>query len=140
MKVVIFVCSSSRLWLWSSPAVKKIWYCIDVEYRIWVTLGCKMLAQGKKQLVFRPNLASLETLTCLHENEAISFFFEEKFQKGHINTKNAFFAWFRAYFGQPHGHIGWATSMSLISINFTNARTNPWHFCEKILRIGRFGK
>ena len=44
------------------------------------------------------------------------------------NTKNAFFACFRAYVRQPHGHIGWAKSMPFASINPTNTRTNSWNF------------
>ena len=44
------------------------------------------------------------------------------------NTKNAFFAYFRAYVGQPHGHIGWAKWMPFASFNPTNPRTNPWNF------------
>ena len=40
--------------------------------------------------------------------------------------------------GQPHDHIGWATSMLFASINTINPRTNPWKFREKILRIGSF--
>ena len=42
---------------------KKIWYCIDVEYRIWVTLGCKMFAQGKKQLETRA-IIKISTQPC----------------------------------------------------------------------------
>ena len=52
--------------------------------------------------------------------------------------KNAFFVFldhFWAYVGQPHGHIGWAASMPFSSINYTNPRSNPLNFCEKILRI-----
>ena len=45
---------------------------------------------------------------------------------------------FWAYVGQPHGHIGWATSMPLVSINPINPKTNPWNFHEKVLRIGSF--
>ena len=44
------------------------------------------------------------------------------------NTKNAFFACFWAYVGQPHSHIGWALSMPFASITPTNPRTNPWNF------------
>ena len=47
---------------------------------------------------------------------------------------------FWAYAGQPHNHIGWATSMPFASINPTNPRTNPWNFHKKILRIGGAGK
>jgi hypothetical protein len=47
------------------------------------------------------------------------------------SKKNAFFARFWAYVGQPHGHIGWATSMPFASINSTNPRTNPWSFHKK---------
>ncbi len=45
--------------------------------------------------------------------------------------KKAFFVFlgcFWAYVGQPHDHIGWATSMPFASINPTNPRTNPWNF------------
>ena len=58
-------------------------------------------------------------------------------------TKNAFLVFlgcFWAYAGQPHNHIGWATSMPFASINPTNPRTNPWNFHKKILRIGGAGK
>ena len=58
-------------------------------------------------------------------------------------AKNVFFVFlgpFRAYVGQPQGHIGWAISMGFASFNPTNPRTNPWNFREKILRIGDFGK
>ena len=58
-------------------------------------------------------------------------------------AKNAFFVLFGcfwAYVGQPHGHIGWATSMSFASINPTNPRTNLRNFCKTILRIGDFEK
>ena len=61
-------------------------------------------------------------------------------QKQPKKTKNAFFACFWAYVGQPHDHIGWVTSMSFTSINPTNPRTNPWNFYEKILRISGAGK
>ena len=54
--------------------------------------------------------------------------------------KNALFACFWAYLGQPHDHIGWAKPMLVASINSTNQRTNPWNFREKILRIGGAGK
>ena len=49
-------------------------------------------------------------------------------QKWPKNTKNAFFACFWAYVGEPHNHIDWATSMPFASINSTNPRTNPWNF------------
>ena len=58
-------------------------------------------------------------------------------------AKNVFFVFlgpFRAYVGQPQGHIGWAIWMGFASFNPTNPRTNPWNFREKILRIGDFGK
>ena len=58
-------------------------------------------------------------------------------------AKNVFFVFsgfFWAYVGQPHDHIGWATTMPFTSINPTNPRTNPWKFHEKILRIGGAGK
>ena len=41
------------------------------------------------------------------------------------------------YVRQPDDHLGWATLMPFASIYSTNPRTNPWNFCEKILRIGR---
>ena len=56
-------------------------------------------------------------------------------------AKNVFFVFlgpFRAYVGQPQGHIGWAISMGFASFNPTNPRTNPWNFHEKFLRIGNF--
>ena len=58
-------------------------------------------------------------------------------------AKNVFFVFlgpFRAYVGQPQGHIGWAISMGFASFNPINPRTNPWNFREKFLRIGDFGK
>ena len=53
------------------------------------------------------------------------------------------FGCFWAYVGQPHGHIGWATSMPFTSINSTNPRTNPWNYREifwelAILKISVF--
>ena len=56
-------------------------------------------------------------------------------QKWPKNTKNVFFACFRAYVGQPLNHIGWTTSMPFASINPTNPRTNPWNFHRKTFRI-----
>ena len=56
------------------------------------------------------------------------------------NTKHPFFACFWAYIWQPHNHVGWATSMPLVSINPTNQRINPWNFHKTILRIGDFEK
>ena len=53
-------------------------------------------------------------------------------------AKNVFFVFlgpFRAYVGQPQGHIGWAKSMGFASFNPTNPKTNPWIFWEKILGI-----
>ena len=47
---------------------------------------------------------------------------------------------FWAYVRQPHGHIGWATSMPFAPINPTNPTTDPWNFWKKILRIGGAGK
>ena len=49
-------------------------------------------------------------------------------------AKNVFFVFlgpFRAYVGQPQGHIGWAISMGFASFNPTNSRTNPWNFPQK---------
>ena len=63
-----------------------------------------------------------------------------KLKNGLKTQKNAFFACFWAYVGQPHGHMGWAKSVPFASINPTNPRTNPWNFHEKILRIGGAGK
>ena len=59
-------------------------------------------------------------------------------QKQAKNAFFVFFACFWAYVGQPHHHIGLATSMPFRSINTTNPRTNPWNFLEQILRIGGF--
>ena len=53
--------------------------------------------------------------------------------------KNAFFEFlvlFWAYIGQPDNNIGWATLLSFESIYPTHPRTNPWHVCEKIIKIG----
>ena len=47
-----------------------------------------------------------------------------------------FLGCFCTYVGQPHDHIGWATSMPFGSINPTNPTPNPWNFHKKILRIG----
>ena len=52
-----------------------------------------------------------------------SFNFE--YQKTGIKTQKIIFAFFWAYVGQSHGHIGWATPMPLAWINPTNQRTNP---------------
>ena len=57
--------------------------------------------------------------------------------------KNAYFVFlgcFCPYVGQPHGHIGWAKSMSFASINPNSPKTNPWNFHKKFLRIGDFEK
>ena len=54
-------------------------------------------------------------------------------KKGLKNTTPLFWAYVR----QPEDHIGWGTLLPYPSINSTNPRTNPWHFREKILRIGR---
>ena len=56
------------------------------------------------------------------------------------DTKNAFFACFRPYVGQPHCHTGWVTLMPFASINPTNPRTHPTQFGKKILRIDRLAK
>ena len=56
-------------------------------------------------------------------------------------AKNAFFVFlgrYWAYVGQPHNHIGWATSMFFAPINTANPRTNPWNFGEIFSRIGSF--
>ena len=69
------------------------------------------------------------------------FFSEKKIQNGKL--KNAFsvlFGCFRAFVGQPHGHILWATSMPFASFNPTNPRTHLRNFREKFLRIGDFEK
>jgi hypothetical protein len=53
--------------------------------------------------------------------------------------KNAFFVFlgcFCAYVGQPHNHIGWATSMSFASINPTNPWTNPRNFHNFYWELG----
>ena len=42
-----------------------------------------------------------------------------------------FLGCFWAYVGRPHYHIGWATSMSFVSINPNNPRTDPWNFHKK---------
>ena len=49
-------------------------------------------------------------------------------KNGLKTQKIAYFACFRPYVGQPHGHIGWAKPMPLASFNPTNPRTNPWNF------------
>ena len=56
------------------------------------------------------------------------------------NTKNAFFACFRTYVRQPHGHIGWATLIPFASINCTNPRPNPWNFWKKNIENWQFWK
>ena len=63
-----------------------------------------------------------------------AFFFSEK------KIQNAFFACFCPYVGEPHSHVGWATSMPFASINPNNPRTNPWNFHKKILRTVDFEK
>ena len=55
----------------------------------------------------------------------------KKWKKQPKNTRNAFFACFRAYVRQPHDHISWATPMPFASINSTKPRTNPWNFHKK---------
>ena len=52
------------------------------------------------------------------------------------NTNNVLLALFWAHVGHSDGNICWSTLMPLTSIYPTNPRTNPWNFCEKILRIG----
>ena len=59
---------------------------------------------------------------------------------GKKHTKNAFFACFRPYVGQPDDHIGLVTLMPFVSIYPTDPRTNPTQFCEKILKIDSFEK
>ena len=57
--------------------------------------------------------------------------------------ENAFFVFFGcfwAYVGQPHGHIGWATSMPFASINPTNPRANLLNFHEIFFENWRFWK
>ena len=61
-----------------------------------------------------------------------------KLKNSQKNTKNAFLACFRAYVGQPHGHIYWATSMPFASINSNDPGTNLWNFHEIFLSIGNF--
>ena len=63
-----------------------------------------------------------------------------KLKNGLKTQKMHFFPCFRPYVGQPHGHIGWVTSMLFASINFTNPRTHPAQFRKKILRIDRLAK
>ena len=47
---------------------------------------------------------------------------------------------FWAYVGEPHGHIGYATSMPFASINPTNPRTNPWNFGGNCSAFGEVEK
>ena len=63
-----------------------------------------------------------------------------KLKNGQKKTKNPIFDCFRAYVGQPHNHIGWATSMPFASFNPTNPRTNPVDFHKKLLRVCDFEK
>ena len=70
----------------------------------------------------------------------LNLYGREAVRKQPKNIKNAFLACFRAYVGQPHGHIHWASSMPFASINPTNPRTNLWNFHENFLRIGDFEK
>ena len=51
-----------------------------------------------------------------------------------------FLGCFSPYVGQPHGHIGWATSMAFAPFNSTNPRTTPWNFQNFSFRIGDFEK
>jgi hypothetical protein len=51
-----------------------------------------------------------------------------------------FLGCFWAYVGQPHDHIDWAAVMPFASINTTNSRTNPWHFCEIFFENWQFWK
>jgi hypothetical protein len=52
------------------------------------------------------------------------------------NTKKAVLALFRAYVGQPDGHIGWVTLMPFASINPTNPRTNLWNLATIAQLLG----
>ena len=73
-----------------------------------------------------------------HSDTATGFKLEyNATSKNWINCPS-FFCHFWSYVGQPHSHIGWATSMPLASFNPTNPRTNLWSFRKKILRIGDF--
>jgi hypothetical protein len=56
------------------------------------------------------------------------------------NRQKMQFLCFCPYVGQPHDHIGWATSLPFASINPINPRTNPWNFHNFFLRIGDFEK
>ena len=58
-----------------------------------------------------------------------------KSKTGKKNTKNAFFACFRPYVGQPDNHMGWATLMPFASIYPTDPMTNPVSFHRKVADI-----
>ena len=63
-----------------------------------------------------------------------------KAQKQPKNAFSVLFGCFWAFVGQPHSHIGWATSMPFASFNPTNLRTHLRNYREKFLRIGDFEK
>ena len=63
-----------------------------------------------------------------------------KAQKQQKNAFSVLFVCFWACVGQPHCHIGWATSIPFASFNPTNPRTDLRDFRVKILRIGDFEK
>ena len=75
-------------------------------------------------------------MTDFHWND--DWFTFEWCKKRAKNAFLAFLALFWAHVGHLDGHIGWATLMPFASIYPTDPRTNPWNFCEKILRIGGF--
>ena len=52
-----------------------------------------------------------------------------------VSAKTAFFACFWAYVRQPHGHIGWAKSMPLQSINVMGTLGPGWHWIGSIFRL-----
>ena len=88
---------------------------------------------------------SFQGVSCISEELMGNIFWRAKhrisYQTQHKqpkNIKNAFLACLRAYVWQPHGHIGWATSMPFASINPINPRTNLWNFYKWFLRIDYF--
>ena len=66
-----------------------------------------------------------------------TYFFHDFFSVWAVKKEKVLF---RAYVGQPDDHIVLAPSIPFASIYPSHPRTNPWNYCEKILRIGGAGK
>ena len=92
---------------------------------------------NKRGFKSRATYSGAHTVYLIWKSSWLSWGWSKKIKMADVkNKKNALFACFRPYIGQPDNHIGWATSLPLASIYYIDPRTNPWNFCEKILRIG----